>query len=219
MATRIFLFVAPATTLLQTLITLALTGRNSHPGWVTDVSMTLKWIGMATLVLLGYGLAYMIGNRPDKTGQYSEEKRSATWTQSVIWLKRGLSLQLGISFIANGAEQYLDVADIEKWFIASGYTAGFMYLIIAIQIIAGALLLLNLRFHAKTSVVSLLLAIMIGAVITHIRRGDAFNIAIAATVLAIKCILLLWICRMLQTSRPNSYPFSNSSQPNGGITF
>jgi hypothetical protein len=184
--------------LLQNLLTLTVAGRAPHPNWLHAVSVTLQWFGFASLVLLGYGLGYLLDRRKAIRKDAQDDPREGhrdNRPQNTSWLLRGLSLQLGISFIASGLEQYFDLADIHKWFIDSGYTGNFTYVIIAIQIIAGTFLLFNRNPYAKTATIIILLAVMVGAVLTHIHRGDKFPIMIAATTLAIKCILLLWICR------------------------
>lgn len=186
---RLFFYIAPSVALLQNLMILGLTGHAARPGWLHPVSVTLQWFGFASLLLLGYGLGYALERRESKS-----ETGAAIRAQASIWLMRGLSLQLGISFIASGIEQYLDLEGMQRWYIASGYTGSFTYVIIVIQILAGALLLFNLKFYPKTATIIVLLAVMLGAVLTHIRRGDKFLIMIAATTLAVKCIILLYIC-------------------------
>lgn len=188
---RLFFYIAPAVALLQNLIALGLAGSAGRPGWLHPVSLTLQWLGFASLLLLGYGLGYAL--EPRKS-QPAAQAGAPTRARATIWLIRGLSLQLGISFIASGIEQYLDLEGIRKWFIDSGYTGSFTYVIILIQILAGALLLLNLRFYPKLATIIVLLAVMIGAILTHIHRGDKFPIMIAATILAVKCLILLWLC-------------------------
>ena len=174
---QFFFIAAPCSALVLYLITLVGAGQGKAAAWVTLVSLFMRYVDRACLVVLGYGLGYVAGSGSRYVG----------------FLIRGLSIQLGIVFISGAIEQYKDRVDIEKFFLGSGYAVWFMYLILAIQLVCGVMLLFNLRFSAKVSTVGALAVVMIGAMVTHFRRGDSFNIAIAATVLALKCLILLWI--------------------------
>jgi hypothetical protein len=176
-AFKFFFIAGPGSALIVYLITLILPGHGKGPAWVTSVLVLMRWIDRASLVVLGYGLGYLAGSG----------------SRYVVFLIRGLSIQLGIVFIGSAIEQYNDIVDIEKFFLSAGYAVWFMYLILAIQLICGVLLLLNLKFYTKLSTKVVLLVVMAGAVVTHYRRGDPFNVAIPAIQLAVKCLLLIWI--------------------------
>lgn len=199
-ACRIFFFAAPASTLVSNLITLIKAEHFKLPAWVMWVSSVVKWLDLTSLVLLGYGLGYLIDSLSQSKNSIGPDRRYS------IFLIRGLSIQLGIAFIGGAVEQYNDVTDILKFFLTSGYTGWFMHLILCIELAGGILLLFRLRFYSKLSTVTILLAVMVGAMCTHFKRGDPFNYAIASMELAVKCLILLLI--ILPLRLPFSSPRS-----------
>jgi hypothetical protein len=175
---KLFFIAAPGSTLVLYSISLLGAGHGQMPAWVAGTSAVRRWVNLASLMILGYGLGYLSGGSGGR---------------DIVFLIRGLSIQLGLVFVVGAIEQYNDIVDIKKFFLTSGYTVWFMSLILSIELVFSMMLLFNLRSFAKLSTVGLLLAVMIGAVVTHFRRGDPFNAAVAAMELALKCLILLSI--------------------------
>jgi DoxX-like family len=175
---KLFFIAAPGSTLVLYGISLLGAGHGQVPAWLTGTLAVMRWVNLASLMILGYGLGYLSGRSGGR---------------DIGFLIRGLSIQLGLVFVGGAVEQYNDIVDIKKFFLTSGYTIWFMSLILSIELAFGMMLLFNLGSYTKLFTVGLLLAVMVGALVTHFRRGDPFNAAIAAMELALKCLMLLSI--------------------------
>jgi DoxX-like family len=186
-AFRLFFFTALLSTFVLSAIALAkiASGSPLHP--LTVISTVMVWVGWLSLLALGYCLGYIT------IGGYKND----------TYVFRGLSIQFGITFVVAVIEAMADLADIKKFFLTSGYSVPFLYLVYAIQLVCGTLLLFNLRFYPKLLALILLLAVMLGAVVTHIRRGDPFNYAIAAIELSFKLIIALWLYLLYKRNAAN----------------
>jgi hypothetical protein len=118
----VYLIATPISTFILYGFTLLGRGYEHLPSWVGIVSMTMRWIDRATLVLLGYGLASLT---------YGAGYRQ------FIYLIRGLSIQLGLSFVGSAVEQYRDIASVRQFFLTSGYAVWMMHLTLGIELVLG----------------------------------------------------------------------------------
>lgn len=142
------------------------------PGWIET---TLGWVVQASAVILGYCLGYMMrGVGP----HYS-------------FIIRGLSIQIGVTFVTFSLGKSLNMPDMKQFFHSSGYSVYFLYFIIILEGVTGMVLLFNLKFYPKIITLAILSAIIIGAIVTHARNGDPISDSEDAILLGTKIVLLV----------------------------
>lgn len=173
-AFRAFFIVGPATLAAFYLLGLIQSEGVTIPGWIET---TLAWSVQVSTVILGYCLGYMIG-RVDHYYSY---------------IIRGLSIQIGITFVAFSIGKYLNMPDMKHFFLSSGYSVSFLYFIIVLEGVTGMVLLFNLKFYPKIITLAILSAIIIGAIVTHARNGDPISDSVDALLLGAKIVLLVTV--------------------------
>ena len=151
------------------------------------ISFILVWGTRFSLLLLGYGASWVLSTRE------SSRRTDHPVDQPAAFLIRGISIALGLSFTTVAIEQTRDIVAIRQFFLLAGYSVGFMYLIFVLEGLCGLLLLFNLPYYVKVATIFVLLCIMIGAVISHIKKGDPFPYAVPASENAIKALILLLV--------------------------
>ena len=142
------------------------------PGWIKT---TLEWAVQASTVILGYCLGYMMGG----VGRHYS------------YIIRGLSIQIGITFVTFSVGKSLNMPDMKHFFLSSGYSVSFLYFIIVLEGVTGMVLLFNLKFYPKIITLAILSAIIIGAIVTHARNGDPISDSVDALLLGTKIVILV----------------------------
>jgi uncharacterized membrane protein YphA (DoxX/SURF4 family) len=88
------------------------------------------------------------------------------------WTLRGLCVSTALAFLATEVGKLAHQAEMRSFFTASGYPAGFLYVVIALEIL-GAIGLLEPRVRLVAACG--LSVIMMGAIGTHARNGDPLS--------------------------------------------
>lgn len=101
----------------------------------------------------------------------------------------GLSVLVGLAFIASGAMKLAGLEEGIKRFQEFNYPIWFMYLTGAIEVGSGvAIMIPRLRFWGA----SLLVCTMVGAIYSHAKIGEGAEEMIPPGVLLVLCVLVAW---------------------------
>ena len=116
------------------------------------------------------------------------------------YLLKGLRLFCSASFLAADVAKSAHDAEMRQFFLESGYTVWFLYLITTAEALGAVLL-----FVSKTTVPAAfgLTIIMLGAIYTHFHNGDPFSDSLDALRLLILliCIIALSLLRRKVSNR------------------
>jgi uncharacterized membrane protein YphA (DoxX/SURF4 family) len=116
-----------------------------------------------------------------------------SFTSSPYVLK-GLCLSVSVSFLATEIGKLTHGAEMQQFFLESGYAAWFLYFIIAAEILGAIGLFISKMIVAAASGLAI---IMFGAIYTHYRNGDPFSDSLEALHLLILlfCITTISLLR------------------------
>lgn len=103
-----------------------------------------------------------------------------------------LRLMLAAVFLAFGVAKLAAVEFEVRGFAHFGYAPWFMYAIGALELAGGLLLL---RSGSAAFGAALMLPVMVGAAASHVNAGDAFAMAVPATLLFALLALVAWYRR------------------------
>jgi DoxX-like family len=118
----------------------------------------------------------------------------------------GLCFSVSISFLCTEIGKLSHDADMRQFFLQSGYTIGFMYLIMAAET-AGAIGLLLPRTTLPAALG--LMAIMMGAIRTHAHNRDPFSDSLEAVHLLVLLACIVVLSLMRSKAATNSQPVAN----------
>jgi uncharacterized membrane protein YphA (DoxX/SURF4 family) len=110
------------------------------------------------------------------------------------YLLRGLCFSVALSFLCTEVGKLAHHADMQQFFLQSGYAVWFLYVIIAAETL-GAIGLLIPRTTVPAAIG--LMMIMLGAIRTHAHNGDPFSDSLEALQLLalLACILIIRLLR------------------------
>lgn len=105
------------------------------------------------------------------------------------FLIRGLCMSTALGFLATEVGKLFHLDEMRAFFVASGYSAGFLYAVMAAETLGSVgLLVPSVRLVAATG----LALVMMGAVVTHARNGDPWSDSLEALhMLAILAAIVL----------------------------
>jgi DoxX-like family len=106
----------------------------------------------------------------------------------------GLCFSVSLSFLCTEVGKLAHLADMRQFFVLSGYAAWFLYFIMVAESL-GAFSLLISRTMVPAAIG--LMAIMVGAILTHAHKGDPFSDSLQALHLLVllACILVVRLLR------------------------
>jgi hypothetical protein len=141
-ASRLFFLAGPASSFVVYAISLLQAVTTTLPPLLKVISTISAWVGLASLVILGYCLGYVGGwAYSSKEGPYMPDR-----SRFSSYIIRGLSIQVGLTFLTAAIGKSLNMVNMKDFFISSGYSLSFLYVIMAIESVFGLLLLFNLNF-------------------------------------------------------------------------
>ncbi|MEK8127877.1 DoxX family protein [Paenibacillus filicis] len=108
------------------------------------------------------------------------------------WTVRILQFLIGVGFLLFGFMKVSgDPTQVEAFAEIYGYGTGFMYAVGAIEVLAAVGLLLGFWKKKLVPVFSsVLVVVMAGAILTHIRADQGFDVIVIPLVLLVLCMLL-----------------------------
>lgn len=120
-------------------------------------------------------------------------------------LAAGLAFFVALAFAGFEVGKAAHDAEMRQFFLGSGYTVGFMYLVMLVESV-GALGMLVARLRLAASI--LLALVMAGAIATHARNGDPFSDSLDALrmLLLVASVALLETCRSRLRSPADAGP-------------
>jgi putative oxidoreductase len=145
-------------------------------------------VAVGLFAVVAVGRAALAPLRPGEGGAAGLDFASSSW------LVRGLCASTALAFLATEVGKVAHLSEMKGFFAASGFAAWFLYAVMTVETLgAVGLLVPSVRLVAAGG----LSLVMVGAILTHWRKGDPFADSLEAVHLLVTllCILVLGILR------------------------